>query len=183
MDNNFNKKDLETKLNSLNKEAKELKQEYNSLDNTDKKARKALNQKIAQVNTEISTCKRTLKHINNTEKSIIEEDLTTEAPPDNDTNQNAMTEDEYAAYMEKEYLKFEKQMEEKNISDSTEEELKQDFNQTEEMPEPTIIDESESSDASDSKNAGIPEPNIDNNDTKQNEKPEVIPDASSGLHA
>ena len=39
MEKMLTKKEIETKINALNKEAKEFKIEYNSIDNSDKKAK------------------------------------------------------------------------------------------------------------------------------------------------
>lgn len=172
MEKKLTKKDIETKINTLNKEAKELKIEYNSIDNSDKKTKKELNQKIAQINSEISTYKRTLKNINNTEqKSPEKEDLLDEFE-DNNTEQKTMTEDEYAAYMEEEYLKFEKQMEEQNKSDSAKDEPTENFQRDEDISEPTKIDNPEA-DFKDDKNT----PNLDitNNDVKTHKEPETSP--------
>lgn len=182
MEKMLTKKEIETKINALNKEAKEFKIEYNSIDNSDKKAKKELNQKIAQINSEILTCKRMLKNINNVEqKNAEKEDLldepesndveqeTTEKenlsdesennnaeqetaekedlsgePGNNNTEQKNMTEDEYAAYMEEEYLKFEKKMEEQNKSDSAMDEPKENSQRDEEISDPAKMDNPES---------------------------------------
>ncbi len=87
MEKNLTKKEIETKIDVLNKEAKEFKIEYNSIDNSDKKAKKELNQKIAQINSEILTCKRMLKNINNVEQKNAEKEDLLDEPESNDVEQ------------------------------------------------------------------------------------------------
>lgn len=101
MEKMLTKKEIETKINALNKEAKEFKIEYNSIDNSDKKAKKELNQKIAQINSEILTCKRMLKNINNVEQKNAEKEDLLDEPESNNAEQETTEKEDLSDKPEK----------------------------------------------------------------------------------